>query len=105
MVPIFRVKDGDASAEWYGRMGFKVESTHRFEPGLPLYVSLQRNGVHLHLSEHKGDAPKKSMAYLWVDDVDWIADIYGLDVETEPWAFEVTLVDPDGNQLRIGKSR
>ena len=104
IVPIFRVKDGDAAAEWYGRMGFVVESTHRFEPGFPLYVVLERQGLHLHLSEHKGDAHKKSLAYMWVDDVDPIADIYGLEVEEAPWAREITLVDPYGNQLRVGQA-
>lgn len=104
IVPIFRVKDGVAAAEWYRPMGFVVESTHRFAAKMPLYSVLERNGVHLHLSEHKGDAPKRSLAYFWVDDVDTIADAYGLEVEEAPWAREITVVDSDGNQLRVGQA-
>lgn len=104
MVPIFRVKDAQTTATWYGAMGFVVESEHRFEPHLPLFIVLERNGAHLHLSEHKGDAPKKSTAYFWVDDIEPIAASYDLGVEEAPWAREVTLVDPDGNQLRVGQA-
>lgn len=104
IVPIFRVKDGVKTAAWYSAMGFEIESTHRFAPNLPLYTVLDRKGVHLHLSEHKGDAPKKSLAYLWVDDIEPIATAYGLMIEEAPWALEVTVVDPDGNQLRVGQA-
>jgi len=102
--PILRVADAEAAATWYARIGFVEVHRHRFEPGFPLYVILRRGeDVWLHLSEHEGDAPPGSLVYLWVDDVDAIADELGVPVEDQPWAREVEVTDPDGNRLRIGR--
>ena len=102
IVPIFRVSDGYETAKWYARLGFDVVGEHRFAPDLPLYMFLERNGVQLHLSEHEGDATPHSLVYFWVDDVDRVAAEFGATVNVQPWAREITLVDPDGNRLRVG---
>lgn len=102
IVPIFRVADGYAAAEWYGRLGFTVEGEHRFTPDLPLYLYLCRGDSRLHLSEHEGDAKPGSLVYLYVDDVDAVAEEFGATITHQPWAREVALTDPDGNRLRIG---
>src|SRR3546814_4492591 len=99
LVPIFRVEDGRAAAAWYERLGFAVIGEHRFEPHLPLYLFLRRGEVHLHLSEHTGDAPPRSLAYFYVDDVDAIAAELGVDVDEQPWAREIEVRDPAGNQI------
>lgn len=99
---MFRVVDGAVSAEWYQRWGFTVVGEHRFAPDLPRYVFLERDGVHLHLSEHTGDATPDSLVYFYVDDVDAIAAIFGATVRNQPWAREIELRDPDGNRIRIG---
>ena len=103
MVPIFRVKDAKKTAQFYERIGFTLEGTHQFEPDFPVYAFLRRGDAQLHLSEHKGDAPKKSLAYFWVRDIDAIASALGQAVEQAPWARELTIVDPDGNTLRCGQ--
>jgi len=103
MVPIFRVADALASATFYERIGFTLEGTHQFEPDFPVYAFLRRGDVQLHLSEHTGDAPHKSLAYFWVDDVDTIAEALNQTVEEQPWAREITVTDPDGNRLRCGQ--
>ena len=103
MVPIFRVKDARKSARFYEQIGFVLEGTHQFEPDFPIYAFLRRGDVQLHLSEHKGDAPKKSLAYFWVDDIDTIAAALGQPVEQAPWARELSIVDPDGNRIRCGQ--
>lgn len=102
LVPIFRADDGRASAAWYERLGFAVIGEHRFEPDLPLYLFLRRGDVHLHLSEHLGDAPPQSVAYFYVDDVDAIATAFDAPMRQQPWGPEVELTDPSGNRLRIG---
>jgi catechol 2,3-dioxygenase-like lactoylglutathione lyase family enzyme len=102
MAPIFRVGDGEAAAAWYKRLGFEVDGVHRFAPDLPRYMYLRRGDVWLHLSEHSGDARPDTLVYLYVDDVDVIADEFDTPVETQPWAREIELTDPDGNRLRIG---
>lgn len=104
LVPIFRVRDGEAAVGWYEALGFDKVGEHRFEPGLPLYVFLRwRDGAAaLHLSEHLGDAPPHSVAYFYVDDVAAVAERVGATVEEQPWGREIELTDPDGNRLRIG---
>ena len=74
MVPIFRVKDAAKAIAFYQRVGFVLEGTHQFASDLPVYAFLLRGNVQLHLSEHKGDAPKRSLAYFWVQDLDAIAE-------------------------------
>jgi hypothetical protein len=63
---------------------------------------LARGNIHLHLSEHKGDARPNTLVYFYVHDVDTIAAEFGVQVEQQPWAREIKLTDPDGNRLRIG---
>jgi len=56
-IPILRIFDEAKAREFYvGFLGFTVDFEHRFEPGLPLYMQVSRDGCVLHLSEHHGDA-------------------------------------------------
>jgi len=105
LVPIFHVKDGYRTAEWYARLGFEVEGEHRFAPGMPLYLFLKRGNVRLHLSEHKGDARPNTLVYFYVLDLDAIANEFGVEVSDQPWGREVQLTDPDGNRWRIGERK
>jgi len=41
---ILRVADAAAALSWYERLGYTKEWEHRFEPGLPAFVSLARGG-------------------------------------------------------------
>jgi glyoxalase superfamily protein len=51
--PIF---DEAKAREFYlDFLGFQVDWEHRFEPGLPLYMQVSKDGCVLHLSEHHGD--------------------------------------------------
>lgn len=45
LIPIFHVKDGYETANWYARLGFEVESEHRFAKGMPLYLFLSTKGT------------------------------------------------------------
>ena len=101
MIPIFRADDAAETAKWYQRWGFEIVGEHRFAPGLPLYLFLERDGVQLHLSEHTGDARPGTLVYFWVDDVDAVAAEFDVHVEDQPWAREIKLTDPDGNRLRV----
>ena len=102
IVPIFRVDNAREVAGWYERLGFEVVGEHQFEPDFPLYVFLQRGDVHVHLSEHRGDAPHESLAYLYVDRLDPIAEEFDVPITAQPWGREIELVDPCGNRLRVG---
>ena len=57
LVPIFRIFDVAKALEFYrDYLGMAVAWEHRFEPSLPLYMEVRRDGLVLHLSEHYGDA-------------------------------------------------
>ncbi len=101
VIPVLRVDDARRAQAWYERLGFAVLFEHRFEPHLPAYVGIRREGAQIHLSEHAGDANPHGLVYVWVDDVDVIATEFGVAVDEQPWAREVDLVDPDGNRLRM----
>src|SRR5687767_13256820 len=101
-IPILRVAKAADAVKWYGRLGFQQEWEHRFEPGLPAFVSIERHGVRLFLSEHTGDARPDTLVYLRVKQVEPIAKEFGVPVTEQEWAHEVHLQDPDGNRLRIG---
>ena len=51
-------------------LGFSVDWEHRFEPGLPVFAQLTRDGLSLFMTEHAGDCQVGGAAYLVVDDVD-----------------------------------
>lgn len=103
IVPILHVKDAHKTAGWYARLGFSVEGEHQFGPGMPYYIFLERDAIHLHLSEHKGDARPNTLLYFYVDDIEPIASEFGARVREQPWCREVELTDPDGNRLRVGQ--
>lgn len=88
--------------QWYARLGFSVVFEHRFAPGLPAFVGIERGGMHLYLSEHTGDAVPGTLVHLWVENVDDMARVLGGTVEEEPWGRMTDVTDPDGNRLRIG---
>jgi hypothetical protein len=101
-IPILRVTSAAVSVRWYSRLGFQQEWEHRFEPNLPAFVSIQRQGVRLFLSEHTGDARHDTLVYIRVKHVERIAQEFSVPLTEQPWAHEVHLTDPDGNRLRIG---
>lgn len=102
VTPILRIADHQAAVAWYRRLGFQQTEIHRFEPGLPAFVTVERGEMRLFLSEHSGDARPDTLLYLHVADVRPIAAEFGVTPETAPWALEIELRDPDGNRLRIG---
>jgi catechol 2,3-dioxygenase-like lactoylglutathione lyase family enzyme len=105
-VPILHVADAGAALRWYGRLGFDEEWTHRFEPDFPAFVSIRRGnpgtGVRIFLSEHRGDAEPNGLLYLRVSDIAPIATEFGVEINDSGARYEVDLVDPDGNRVRVG---
>jgi len=103
VVPILRVAVAAAAVAWYRRLGFEQVFEHRFEPHLPAYVGIRRDGAQIHLSEHTGDANPHGLVYLWVDDIDAVAVEFGVATDDQPWAREVLLTDLDGNRVRVAQ--
>jgi catechol 2,3-dioxygenase-like lactoylglutathione lyase family enzyme len=106
VVPVLRIENANRAVAWYERLGFHKEWEHQFEPGFPWFVSLARGPVRLYLSEHRGDAPPKSLVHLYVNDIDGVAQEFGIPVDEEGLAGrECHLEDPDGNRLRVATRR
>lgn len=106
VVPVLRVEDAERAVAWYERLGFHKDWEHQFEPGFPWFVSVSRGDVTLYLSEHKGDAPPRSLIHLYVDDIDAVSREFGVPVDEEGLAGrECDFEDPDGNKLRVATRR
>jgi len=106
VVPVLYVEDAGRAVAWYERLGFQKEWEHQFEQGFPWFVSVARGGVRLYLSEHKGDARPDTLIHLYVNDVDAVAEEFGIVVDEEGLAGrECALEDPDVNRLRIATRR
>ena len=101
VIPILRVADAAAAVSWYERLGFTREWAHRFEPGMPAFVSIARGRARLFLSEHQRDARPDTLIYLVVGDIDAVVAEFGRPEDEPPYGCEIELRDPDGNRLRI----
>jgi len=109
VVPILRIFDEAKAREFYvGFLGFKVDWEHRFEPGLPLYLQVSRDGCILHLSEHHGDCCPGAAMRIEVGDIDayhaeLTAKEYGYarpGIDDTPWGSrDMSVKDPFGNRL------
>jgi hypothetical protein len=102
-IPVLRVSDASSAVNWFARLGYVQEWEHTFKPGMPVFMSIARNGAaRIFLSEHTGDASPDTLVHLRVEEIDAVAHEFGVDVLDKPWGREVHLVDPDGNRLRVG---
>ena len=109
VVPILRIFDEDKARAFYlGFLGFRVDWEHRFEPGLPLYLQVSRDGCILHLSEHHGDCCPGAALRIEVADIDaYHAELSAKnyayarpDIEDTPWGSrDMSVTDPFGNRL------
>ena len=107
--PILRIFDEVKARQFYvDFLGFQVDWEHRFEPGLPLYLQVSRDGCTLHLSEHHGDCCPGAAMRIEVDQIDALhAELTAKHftyarpaVETTPWGSrDMSVSDPFGNRL------
>lgn len=109
-IPILRSFDEAKAREFYlGFLGFTVEFEHRFEPSLPLYLSVQRAGMTLHLSEHHGDASPGATLFVPMQGIvafrdELLGKQYGYGrpgITEEPWGKVMEVHDPFGNRIRF----
>ena len=110
VIPQLRVTDMAASLRFYvNGLGFTEDWRHQFEPGLPLFVQLTREGQTIFLTGHAGDCQPGGAVYFKVADVDAChrgfagdpAHIHAAPHDTEWGTREMVLVDPDHNRLRF----
>lgn len=109
-IPILRIFSVEKAYEFYrDYLGFTLAWEHRFEPGLPLYASLKRGAIELHLSEHHGDATPGSTVFIPLEGVEELwrelrAKPYGYarpEIEEAGYGRLLQIADPFGNRIRF----
>lgn len=109
-IPILRSFDETKAREFYlDFLGFSVEFEHRFEADMPLYLGIIRDGLHLHLSEHHGDASPGSTVFIPMQNIELLRDEllakrYGYgrpQIVEQGWGKVLEVYDPFGNRLRF----
>lgn len=110
VMPALRITNYERSKAFYEQgLGFRTLWEHRFEPGFPVFMKVERDGLAFYLTEHSHDCQTGGLVHLDVPDVDaWYAELQGRSVPIAeppcndlPGLRMMTVVDPDGNQLRI----
>ncbi len=105
-----RITDYARSKTFYvDGLGFQIDWEHRFAPGLPVFMQVSREGLAFFLTAHTGDCPVGGLLHLYVPDVDgWHAELQRKNIpvqeapsQTLPGLRDMTILDPDGNKLRI----
>jgi ribosomal-protein-alanine N-acetyltransferase len=114
VIPILRIFDVAKAKEFYvDYLGFTVDWEHRYEPDLPLYMQVSRDGLTLHLSEHYGDGTPGSTVYVEMKGIEaFHAEIAakkynylrpGLNEGHGKNGKMLALTDPFGNRLRLNQ--
>lgn len=115
ITPILRIFSVEKAKEFYvDYLGFKIDWEHRFEPDLPLYMQVSRDGFILHLSEHHGDCCPGSTVYVTMTGIkefheELKAKNYNYlrpGLESTPWnTLSVVVTDPFGNRIRFNEGK
>ena len=109
VIPALRITNDERSKAYYREvLGFTVDWEHRFAPGLPVFMSLVRDGMQIFLTQHSGDCQIGGLVHFVIADVAaWHKEFLdrGAKVIEGPnddlGFLNMTVVDPDGNQLRF----
>jgi catechol 2,3-dioxygenase-like lactoylglutathione lyase family enzyme len=110
VIPTLRITDYRLSRAFYtALLGFRVDWEHCYDPETAVFMQISRAGMLIFLTQHEGDCQVGGLVHFFVPDVDALhAELCrrGTPVKESPhMGIEghrmMTLVDPDGNQLRI----
>ncbi|MBA4849952.1 glyoxalase superfamily protein [Emticicia sp. BO119] len=115
IIPIFRIFDIDKAREFYiDWLGFKIDWEHRFGENSPLYMSISKDEIIIHLSEHYGDATPGSKVMIHFKGLKEYCQIlqsidyryYKPCIEESGWgSFIMELIDPFGNRLMFNEDK
>jgi catechol 2,3-dioxygenase-like lactoylglutathione lyase family enzyme len=110
VVPVLRITNYERSKAFYvDGLGFTIDWEHRFEPHFPVFMQLSRDGMIIDLTEHRGDCSPGALVLFYVPNVDeWYDELMSKRVpvheppnESLQGLRDMTIVDPDGNKIRI----
>jgi hypothetical protein len=111
VIPILRIFSVEKAREFYiDYASFHLDWEHRFEPDLPLYMQVSRDGLVLHLSEHYGDGSPGTRFQVTFEGVrelhaELSAKNYGYwrpGITQTFWGTDqLSLLDPFGNKISL----
>lgn len=110
VMPALRITGYERSRAFYvDGLGFAIEREHRFAPGMPVFLTISRDGLSFYLTEHAGDCQAGGLVFLYVPDVDaWYEEWRNRGVpicqppaNNLPGLRDMTVVDPDGNKICV----
>jgi catechol 2,3-dioxygenase-like lactoylglutathione lyase family enzyme len=110
VIPALRITDYARSKTFYvDGLGFQIVWEHRYEPHFPVFMEIRRDGLTIYLTQHRDDCQLGGLVHFFVPDVDaWHAELKhrGVPIQSPPSETieglrDMTVVDPDGNKLRI----
>jgi catechol 2,3-dioxygenase-like lactoylglutathione lyase family enzyme len=97
-----------SKAFYVEQLGFRVEWEHRFEPDFPVFMEVLRDGMKIYLTQHSGDCQVGGLVHFLVEDVDALnrefqgRGVRPTEAPNNDLGFRnMTVTDPDGNQLRF----
>jgi uncharacterized glyoxalase superfamily protein PhnB len=112
--PILRIFDEDKAKEFYvDFLGFKIDWTHRFEEGTPLYMQVSKDRCVIHLSGHFGDATPGSSMRIETDELESFQKELAAKrykharpgINDTPWGTrDMPIKDPFGNTLTFTRA-
>ena len=115
VIPILRIFSVEKAREFYIEYaGFQLDWEHRFEPGLPVYMQVSRDGLVLHLSEHYGDGSPGTRFQVTYRGVRALhAELFAKNynywrpgIEKTFWGTDqLNLLDPFGNKISLCEPR
>jgi catechol 2,3-dioxygenase-like lactoylglutathione lyase family enzyme len=106
-IPILRMFDVELTKRFYvDWLGFELQHE---EGGGPVFMTVQRDDVRIHLSSHHGDGTPGAVVLVPVDDVEALhAELHSRSyafvhpgIEPRGTGRELTVLDPASNQLRF----
>jgi catechol 2,3-dioxygenase-like lactoylglutathione lyase family enzyme len=115
IIPILRIFDYRKMVEFYVEwLGFAIDWEHRFNDNAPVYLSVTKGDITLHLTEHHGDGcPGARLRIITTNIVEYQKQLtdkqykYNKPGLKEDWNGEpcVTVLDPFGNQLTFVEAK
>lgn len=112
-IPVLRIFDVAKAKEFYvDWLGFSIGWEHVFEPDMPVYMSVKRDDIEIHLSEHVGDATPGSKVFIVCTEIEkYYAELqsrpykyYRPGLEDKPYGFRcIDVIDPFGNKLSFNE--
>ncbi len=112
-IPMLFIESYKQATDFYvDWLGFQIDWEYRYGPEFPVYMQVSRDGLLLHLTEHKGDNPPGIKCHVDVDDIQALIDEWNakrpeakLAFEIAPWKSKLLrLIDPFGNELGINEA-